>query len=198
MTLFGKSVQALIIGGMFLLLPLILIIFIVGKAIKILTPFLQKIVDYTGIHTVLGAASLTVVGIIVLVLMCILGGLLLQRSMVREWSSNVEEKLYIFFPGLQRLRYQYLDRAEEPGNRRWRAGIFREDKFFRIGFLIDKDKDGYLTIYLPDAPKMDAGELRFVKEEDCEFYEMPMRSAIKSFHKFGMGVFPEDIMKGKV
>ena len=184
MSLITKSTRAVLVGGALFALPLLLLILLAGKAVKLLVPAAKKIVEITGIHSLFGAATITVVSIAVILLICYISGKLLELGIVRRWSVGIEEKLLLYFPGYQMLKF-HLMAENKTDHDSWQAILLQENTYYRVAFITDRSIPGFLCLFLPDAPRIDAGEVRYVRKEECKYHPITMQQAIRSLHRFG-------------
>lgn len=184
MSFLKKPTQALIFGGLFFIIPAVLFIFVGKMALHILKPVGKRIDDYFGIHTFFGEAGVTVMCLLLLVLICYIAGLLLQMGLVKNWGGHVEEKLFLFFPSLQILKYRLL--GEKSGRQsKWTGILLKEDNHYTLAFITSPLTDPYLSIFLPEIPKMDSGEIRYMKKEECVYSVISMKSAMDAVMSFG-------------
>ena len=185
MKIFNKSTNAVILGGIFFLIPLLIFIVLITHAIKLATPLGRKLVDIFNIHSVFGAATVTIFTVAILVFICYLSGYLVQKGLVNDWGQKVEDKLFLLFPSLQMLKYRLLgDKPAKKDDDNWKSILLKEDIFYRIAFITSY-KDGFFSVYVPDAPRMDAGEICFIAKVDIEFIPISMKDAMNSLNSFG-------------
>lgn len=190
MSLISKPSRAILIGGALFAFPLLLLIVLINKAIQLLLPFARKLVDVLGIHSLFGAATITITCVVVIVLICFISGILLEKGFLRSWSVTVEEKLFLFFPGFQVIKFELMA-ENKPEKHHWQPILLQENSSYRVAFITDQQISGFFCVYLPDAPKIDAGEVLYIRKEDCHYVPITMRQAIRSLHRFGRG-FPID------
>ncbi|MEL4306642.1 hypothetical protein [Joostella sp. CR20] len=185
MKIFNKSTNAIILGGIFFLIPLLLFIVLITHAIQLAMPLGRKLVEVFHIHSVFGAATVTIFTIAILVFICYLSGYLVQKGLVNDWGQKVEDKLFLFFPSLQILKYRLLgDKPVQESDDNWKSILLKEDNFYRIAFITSFEK-GFYSIFVPDAPRMDAGEIRFIAETEITFIPISMKDAMNSLNSFG-------------
>lgn len=195
MSILKKSTKSLIVGGVFLILPLLLIVVLAGKGIQILLPLGRKIVEYFDLNSLLGAAAVTVVCIVLLLIFCYAGGILLSRGFALKWSTSMEEKMFLISPGFQMLKYRILGDYPNPLYDHWEAILLKEDNAYKIAFITGRQEPGYLSLYLPDAPRMDAGEIRYIKETEAEYHSISMKQAMDAINSFGARITLSDFIK---
>ncbi len=197
MSIFKQSPRAFILGGVFFLLPLLLFVVLANKAIHLLIPVGSKLVDALGLHSVFGAATVSIICVLILLLLCFLSGFLIEKGFIRQWSSSIEEKLFLFFPSFQMLKYRIIGAHPYQVKQQWKAILLRENNYYRVAFITDQSMPGFLSIFLPDAPRMDAGEIRCIKVEECEYQAIPMQQAMNALHRFGKGLSLPDTVHAK-
>ncbi|ETN94199.1 Uncharacterized membrane protein [Zhouia amylolytica] len=196
MSVYKRPSRALILGGLFFVIPLIIFIFLINNAIHLLLPIGRKLIDLLNIHTIFGAATLTIVSVLLLLGLCYISGLLLEMGVVHQWSQKMEERLFTIFPSLQMLKYRLLDEEQDLTKDHWKAILLKEDQSYILAFITNETENGFLSLYIPDAPKMDAGEIRYLNKENCEFISIPMQNAMKALNTFGRdGELPSHIKK---
>ena len=194
MSIFKKTFRSLIIGGLFFIIPLVVLIFLFKKAIALLLPIGKHMVGAIGLHSLFGVATVSIVSVILLLLICYLAGFLMSKGFITQWSNGVEEKLFMFFPGIQMLKYRMIGDQHNNLRHHWQAILLKEETCYRIGFITDNSDPGYFSIYLPDAPKMDAGEIRFIPKETCVYHPISISEAMKIIQHFGRGHSITDVL----
>ena len=187
MAVISKSSRTLIFGGLFFIIPVLLVIVGWKQIHQTLKPISTKISETFDLNTIFGPASIIIVTLILLIIICFIAGLLVEKGIVRNWSSGLEKKLFIFLPSLQMLKFRLIGDKDTIINDVWEGILFKEDSFYRIGFITDRSAN-YITIYVPDAPKIDAGEVRYVIKKDFEYYSLSMKEAMSAIYNFGEGL----------
>jgi len=186
MSIFSQTTRAVILGGLFTILPLLAVIVLLNKGIQLLLPVGRKLVELLDIHTLLGKATVSIICGFILILLCYISGILVDRGF-RRWNNAIEEKLFLFFPGFQMLKYRLSGDQTKIWPAKWRAKLLKDNQFYRVAFITDDSTPEYLSIYLPDGSRMDAGELRMARAEECEYLDITMTQAMNMLTQFGRG-----------
>lgn len=187
MALFNKSTRALIFGGLFFIIPFFLVVVAGKQLFEILHPVGQKISSLLGLHTIFGKSSVLIVTILIIILVCYLAGMLIEKGLVKNWNSRLEKKLFVFFPSLQMLKFRIIGDKNKVINEVWQGILFKEDNGYKIGFITEKT-ERFTTIYIPDAPKIDAGEVRYMINSEFEYHNISMKEAMSAIYNFGEGL----------
>ncbi|MDG3584044.1 hypothetical protein [Galbibacter pacificus] len=187
MKIFNRSTNAVIIGGVFFLTPLLILIILISHALKLLFPIGRKLVDLLSIHSLFGAATVTIITVFILLLICYISGFLVQKGLVNDWGQKMEDRLFLLFPSMQMLKYRLLGdkpKAKHKRSENWKAILLQEELYYRVAFITET-KDNYYSIFIPDAPKLDAGEVRFFLIKNCRYIPISMKEAMKALNSFG-------------
>lgn len=185
MSLSKKPIGAIIIGGIFFLLPVLAILVLLTRGIKILVPVGYKLVDILNIHSLFGAATISIISLVLLLIVAYISGLLLSKGFFRRWNNAIEEKLFLLFPNLQMLKYQMMDDTAAFLDKKWDAVLLEENGTYTIAFVTDESYGSVLSLFIPDAPRIDAGEVRYMKHSACTFHPISMKMAMKALSHFG-------------
>jgi uncharacterized membrane protein len=187
MSIFSQTTKTVILGGLFTILPLLAVIVLFNKGIQLLLPVGRKLVDMLDIHTLFGKATVSIICGFILILLCYISGMLVGKGLFRRWNNAIEEKLFLFFPGFQMLKYRLAGDQTEIWPAKWRAILLKDNQFYRVAFITDDSNPEYLSLYLPDAPRMDAGEIRMARADECEYLDITMAQAMNMLTQFGRG-----------
>jgi len=189
MPILKQSYRAFILGGIFFILPLLIVIVLIEKAVQLLSPLGKKLSEIFDLHSLFGTAAVTIVCLFLILLFCLLGGILVDKGFVHQYSRKVEEKLFLFFPAFQMLKYRLLGNEGMRTDDIWEAILMREEDTSRVAFITDQsDDNGYISVFIPDAPRMDSGEIRYFKKGECEYHPITMKEAMSALNNFGKGI----------
>ncbi|MBD0830638.1 DUF502 domain-containing protein [Aestuariibaculum sediminum] len=188
MAKFKTPSRSLIIGGLFFLTPVLFIILLLTKAIALLTPLAIKITKAFGLHSVFGGTAVLIVCFLLIIAICVASGYFIQKGVFKKWSTSIEEKLFVHFPSIQILKYRMIGDQELVINEFWDAIILEEEKDrYNIAF-ITHTSEKFITLFIPDAPRLDAGEVRYVPKESVKYYPITMKQAMSGLYCFGKGI----------
>lgn len=194
MAIFKKSTRSLIVGGLFFSIPIIILFILWKHFSQIIRPIAENISEFFQLRSIFGPASILIVGIIFFLLFCYLGGILIEKGILKKWSANFEKKLFVFLPSLQIIKFRLMNDDENAINEFWPAILFKEDTYYKIGFITNQ-KEAFTAVYIPDAPKLDAGEVRYMDNAHFEYYSITMKQAMTAIYDFGEGLDIESIIE---
>ncbi len=189
MSFFNRSTKAMIIGGLFLIIPLLILLVVLSKAWSILKPVVGQLVEFFGIESIFGATTITIFVIFLFLLLCYLSGVMLRKGIISDWGERVEDQLFLILPSLQMFKYKMMgDSATHKNVSNWKPILLKEESFYGIAFITKEHENGFFSIYIPDAPKMDAGEIRFIPKAECTYLDISMKDAMQGLSSFGKQV----------
>ena len=178
--------KATFAGGIFLLLPVILVFTFFNKghalAVKVLTP-LDRFLPETlfGLHTgkLMATASLLIV--------CFLAGLLFRLAIVKKAIHKLEENVLSHFPGYAMLKSKASDTLNEKIEYYISTVIVRDGEIRSIGLLIE-EANGLCTVFFPKAPKNESGDVKIVPAQYVTRVDVPTKETLLLFKGFGKGM----------
>ena len=174
-----------ITGGIIFLLPITLLIIILKKAFQILekisTPISSRLPDFF-----FGLDGSTIIGIILLVLLCFIGGLIFRSRLVKRWVVKLEDNVLCFLPGYTLVRSIAADAVGEKVERTLHPVLVQDGDSWNMGFLVE-EADGLCTVFLPEAPRHDSGEVKIVPASLVKRINVPANLAARSLKNYGKG-----------
>ncbi len=169
------------------MLPLTILTYLFGKLYAMIQPIAEKVGGYFGAHVFLGITTISVIGFIMILILSYVAGVLLKLGLINFWGPRMEETLFRVLPSLQMFKYRLLP-EDDIEKLLWRATLLQEDNYYRIAFITDDSQPEYLSVFIPDAPRMDAGEVRLIKKTDFNGVEISMKQAMNALYHFGRGM----------
>lgn len=175
------------IGGLFFLLPLVVIGFLLGQLAQACYTAAKAIDKYLPFHSVYGYFALLALAIAALILLCFFSGLLAQRSIPRRFMSFVEKYLLMVFP-----RYSIVkDQLSGNIGGKWIQSNLRpiliecQPGFHRIGFEVEEGSTEWATVYFPGSPDPWAGQIAVVSRQKLHPVPCDFVTAITSMERLG-------------
>ncbi|MFJ4064463.1 hypothetical protein ACIPW4_04090 [Pseudomonas sp. NPDC089996] len=189
-----KFIKTTIAGGVLFILPLLVVVILIEKAIHILTPPLQKVMPLFSGYTLVGGTSLTVLALLALAFICFLAGLLARTAIAARTLGALEDRILGNLPGYQLIkdatsRFAGLENMEGA-----RVGMIAEGEGFRFGLVLETQEQ-WLLIYLPDGGPAGAtaGEVRAVPHDQVTLTDIPWLSVVACLRRGGRGTL--ELMK---
>ena len=179
-----------LVGGLFVLLPLVMFYLLMGEIIDLLIALATPIADlFPGKFF----DNLKLPGLIALVLLVgasFVFGLAIRSSNLRRFGSWIEETLLGKLPiynAVKGLSHGLLGAKED--------GVFKpavmhsENGDQEIVYLIEEDGEGQVTVLVPWAPASFAGSLKIMSRERIELLDSNLADTSRVLSHWGVGTF---------
>lgn len=180
-----RFIRTTVIGGILFLLPLVVLFIIFEKAYSILSvisdPISRKISD-----SILGFDGSALISIFLLILVCFIGGLIFRSKKVKKVLQKLEDKVLIFIPGYSLIKSVTADTLGEDVANKLIPVRVADGEDWLLGFLIEEGKN-HSTVFLPDAPRYDAGEIRILPATSVVKLEIPANKFTRMIKSYGVG-----------
>ena len=179
-------VRSTLTGGILFLLPAVLLYILVGKGFSILLKLSEPIARMMP-EVIFGLDGSKLVTLLLLLLVCFFAGLLYRSNKVKKMFANLEEKVLVFVPGYILVKSIMADAIGETLDDKLAPVVVQDGENWNLGFLVEEAR-GLSTVFLPDAPKHDAGEVKIVPSHCVQKLDIPANKFTKSINTYGKGV----------
>ena len=186
----GKTADFLkttVIGGFFVLLPLVVVIallaFSVVKVIEAMKPIMEKL----SIEGVAGMTLVTLGVVLVILLFCFMTGLFVKMrigSLIREWLEGILLKR---LPGYTMFKNLSKRIAGQEGIEFAPALLDLYGSEARaLGFIIEEHEEGRFTVFVPISPTPTLGQVFLVPGSQVQKLEATFVEVVNSLTQWGM------------
>lgn len=192
--------RATAIGGIFFLLPLVVLLFFIGQIAQVVFAVAVQIQpvlrDYLGINDATGYGLVSAIAVLVLVLACFVAGILASRSVARQFTGWVEKYLLMMFPRYAIFKEQLSGNiGGDIAKNRLTPVRVRLDGYSRLAFEVERfpevvenqpvDPATLVTLYLPGAPDPWSGTVIYTTVDRVEPVDAPFPDVLGAFEKLG-------------
>jgi uncharacterized membrane protein len=176
-----------VLGGILFLIPIVIFITIIGKALQITNKLAIPIAGLLGAEKITGIAVAELIAIAILVLACFIAGLAAKtaraKKLVQSLEANVLDKIPVY--ELLKAKTQSVLSFEEEET--LALIMVRFDDSWQLAFEIERIERDKVVIFLPGAPDPWAGSVCIVTEDRVTHLEMTIKSAVKLMKRLGKG-----------
>ena len=192
----AEFLKTCLVGGLFVLLPLLLFYLLFSEVMGLIVALATPIADLFPKGTFDKLSNPIIVAILLLVGSSFLFGLALRSNQMRRFGSFLERSTLMHLPlynAVKRLS-KGLVGAEHDGAFR-SALLDAGDGLTELVYIIEEHSDGNLTILVPLAPVGFAGSVKVVSAERITRLSASVGDASKVVAHWGVGM--SDIMRSK-
>jgi uncharacterized membrane protein len=176
-----------VLGGAVFLVPLIMLIYILGKAVGLTMKIARPMADFLPVDTIGGVALANILAILVVILICFLAGYIARVTFATRIVEKLESKVLIHIPGYALVRGMASSiKADEASGLRTVLVTFGVNA--RIGLEMERIEDGArAVVYLPSSPSIWSGIVQIVPAENVEYLDLPIMKVKEHLEQFGKG-----------
>lgn len=181
------------IGGIFFLLPLAVILFLIGQLLHAVWTVARALEGYFPRPNFWGYLLLFLVAVGLVLLGCFTAGLLARRQFAMRFNESVEKRILAIFPRYTIIKQRLTGSLEEVGRvDSLRPVVVRLAEHWRIGFEVDRlpargDAQERVAVYLPTSPDPWSGNVILVRAEQVEPLPSKMAETLAAFEQIGRG-----------
>jgi uncharacterized membrane protein len=183
--------KATVIGGVFILAPLVLLIYLISQAVLFVHRLMVPLLDYLPEKTVGSASLLLAAAIAAIVMICFVAGLIAHTTLARWLVQTIEAAILANIPGYTLIKSMGEGLVGMESETTRKAVLVHFDDHSQIGFLMDIAADGKHIVYVPGVPSPWSGSLVIVSPERVEHLATPLREVIERLQRMGLGMGPK-------
>ncbi|RFM27325.1 hypothetical protein [Deminuibacter soli] len=178
-------VRTTILGGILLLIPLLVLIMVIMKAVQLIRRVSDPIAKKLPFD-IQGIGKDTVLLLVLLLLLSFTAGLFMHTELAKRLKKLLEEKVLIYIPGYAYLQMLSTDKLTEQRDANWKPATILVDDNEVICFVVD-ESEHYCSIFLPDAPMPSSGSICVREKINVRFLPITVSETIQLIRQFGRG-----------
>jgi uncharacterized membrane protein len=182
-----KFVRTTLLGGLLFLMPLVLIIYLLGKALTIAAAVLRPVSQLAPNDRLMGIALIDVIAILAIVVLCFLAGLVAGTGLGASLRALAEKTVLRHLPGYTLYKAAAGEPLGLPGHEEVSVALARFDDMWALAFILERHDSGLLTVFVPSAPTAAAGSVYYLTEDQVRRLNVPVKSAMQCVMQLGIG-----------
>ena len=185
-----EFLKTTIVGGVLFLLPLGLVLFILGYALRLATSVAQpisKALHLDQLGDLAGIGITTVVGVLLLVLVSFAAGIVARTSIGGRISGWFEGSLLSALPQYQMMKSLAEGLAQIEGDTGIRPALISIEDGWQIGYILEVLENGWLAVFLPQAPTPMSGNVMYLEADRVRPLGITMVQAMGIVKRIGVG-----------
>ncbi|UVE18426.1 hypothetical protein NVV93_03200 [Pseudomonas sp. LS44] len=184
-----RFIKTTVAGGLLFLLPLMLIVVLLEKAVHLLRPAVAKLLPMFPDHLVAGVTLFTLVTLLALLVVCFGAGLLAKTVLAKRLLGTLENYVLANLPGYQLAKDTATRMAGIEDAEGTSVGLYEEDGCYQFCLAMEPPSNGWMTIYLADAGPSGgtAGSLLMIPAERFQRTELSWLQVMNSMRRGGRG-----------
>jgi uncharacterized membrane protein len=187
MALSLKPLTTTMIGGIIFLLPLIVVLALLGQGLAMVSSIAAPLAAYLPGREIGGVAAVTLVGLVLILLMCYGAGLLARVAFGRALSENLENRLHDLYPRYTVIKAMTQGVGGTAGSGALRPVLVSFDDHQPLAFEVERLADGRVVVFLPGAPDPWSGSVVLVPPERVTGLSIDVAALNRSLKRLGSG-----------
>ena len=179
--------KATIVGGLLFLLPVVLIVIVLGYAMRLAGKVAKPISEFLPVDAVVGVGGVTILAVLVLLVVSLVAGLFARtiagKRMMR-WSEN---SLLGGLPQYRLVKSMAEGLAQVESTEGVNPALVSIEGGWQIGYLLEPLENGWVTVFLPQAPTPMSGNVMYLPADRVRPLGITMVQAMAVVKRMGVG-----------
>lgn len=182
-----KFLKTTILGGLLFLVPAILLIVILGHAMRIVGKIAAPVVAAFPAHEIAGVTIATLVATVALLLLAFLAGLVARTETGRGIMRWFEESLLGGLPQYRMMKTMAEGLAQVEDASGIKPALVSIEGGWQIGYVLEELRAGWTAVFLPQAPTPMSGNVMYMPSDRVRLLDMPIGEAMLLVKRMGVG-----------
>ena len=130
-----QMLKMTIVGGALFLVPFVLLIIILGKALEITRSIVIPIAERIPVESVIGLDTPRFMALFILILFCFTAGLFAKTDIAKKMVTRIETTVLSNLPGYSFIKNLGEEAAGDAPTQNYKSVLVRFDDAMQIGFL---------------------------------------------------------------
>jgi len=176
-----------VLGGFLFLVPIVIFIAIIGKALQITNKFAIPIAGLLGAEKIIGIAVAELIAIGIIVVVCFIAGLAAKTAQAKKFVQSLEANVLEKIPVYELLKAKTKSMLSFEDEETLATVLVRLDDSWQLAFEIERIERDKVVIFLPGAPDPWAGSVCIVTADRVTPLGMTVNSAVNLMKRLGKG-----------
>ena len=179
--------KATIVGGLMFLVPVVLVLEVLGRAVRLAGKIAAPIAEQLQLQHLLGVGAVTVVAVLVLVVISLVAGIIARTAPGKRVTHWFEESLLGGLPQYQLVKSMAEGLAKVEHGNGMQPVLVSIEEGWQIGYLLERLEHGWVAVFLPQAPTPMSGNVMYLPAERIRELDMTMIQAMSLVKRIGLG-----------
>ncbi len=180
-------IKTTIKGGIWFLIPLVVLMVVLDKAHQISSKIVTPIAHLIPVDSILGLSVSRALAVVAIVLFCFLAGLLSKTRTARQSIDWLEAMLLSNLPGYEFMKSIGAGLVGLEDDGKHHVVLAQIEEAWQIGFLMETLENGYHAVFVPDAPHPWSGSVYLMTEDRFRRLDVSLPAALKCIRRLGHG-----------
>ncbi len=178
-----------ILGGVAVILPAAILVFIFKWIFDLVTGMIQPLTNLVLARSDLREIVAVILVISIIIAVCFFVGVVVKTRIGRFIHEELEKRILGMAPGYSMIKetvMQFLGKKQTPFSSVALAQIY-ENKTLMTAFVTDTHLNGDYTVFVPTGPNPTSGNIYHLKKRYVHHIDVPVETAMRSIISCGAG-----------
>ncbi len=185
----GNFLRTSILGGVAVILPSAILIFIFKWIFNLITELIQPITNLVMSKSHLREILADILVIMIILAVCFVLGVIVKTRVGNFLHDKLEKKLLSVAPGYTMIKetvMQFLGKKKNPFSSVALVQVF-ENNALMTAFITDSHADGGFTVFVPTGPNPTSGNIYHLHGKFVHPVDVSIETAMRSIISCGAG-----------
>lgn len=182
----SNAFRTTVLGGVIFLIPFVVVILVVGKALAVMRGVARPLVGWLGVDRLGAIAVIDIVAAVLVVAVCYVAGLLATGDRAHRVQQAFDRKLLELFPRYAFLKSMTEALGTDTVDKTLKPVLVHLDDQSQLAFEVERGEE-WVTVYLPGSPDPWGGVVSLVKPERVQRLAVDFHAAVKCLRLVGRG-----------
>jgi uncharacterized membrane protein len=181
-----RFVSTTIIGGALFLLPVVVTLYILRQAVHYVAAIVHPVARALSLQSIVGAQAPNVLAAVLLVLLAFAAGLIARTRAGVRIGDAAEHLILRGVPGFTLIKSMTGPSGPASETASVTVALARIDEAWLLAFVMERDPNGMLTVFVPSAPTPAARSVYFLRQDQIQRLDMPVGAAVRCIMQLGV------------
>lgn len=182
-----RFLKTTVLGGILFLVPIIIFIAIIGKALQFTNKLAIPLAGLLGLDKLAGIAAAEILAICLLVLICFFAGLAAKTLIARKFIQTLEVNVLEKIPAYEFLKAKTRSMLSSEEAEGMHPVLARFDDSWQLAFEIERIEGDKVVMYLPGSPDPWSGSVCVVTKDRITPLDVPVKAVVNLMKRLGKG-----------
>jgi uncharacterized membrane protein len=182
-----RFVRTTFVGGILFLLPIIVVVVIVDKALVLTNKAVAPVATHLPVSSSIGLATPKLLAIALLILFCFVTGNFARTAIARKMVNSLETTVLSNVPGYEFIKSMSQSVLGADSQLAHSVVLARIEDAWQIAFLVERLEGGYVAVFVAGAPSPQSGAVYFMTEDRIRLVDIPISAVLKCLKRYGLG-----------
>jgi uncharacterized membrane protein len=179
----NEFIKTTLIGGLLIVLPIVVIFVLVGRAAATVRTMLEPIMSRLPEAVVLPG----LIALLIVVAGCFIAGLVVRTGIGQRVNRAIERTVLERIPGYGLLRSITRRVAGAEEGQMFAVALATFEGALVPAFVVEEHDDGRYTVFVPAVPTPGVGALYILPRERVHLVDIPFTRAVSCISQWGAG-----------